>query len=71
MWTNNDRICCIKCKTCSFLKDKNGKGKKAKGTKNCFTKRKLKFKDYKNCLAATQLENEINELEKNEVNVDD
>ena len=34
---------------------------KAKGTK-CFIKRQ--FKDYKSCLEATQLENEINHLEK-------
>ena len=30
-------------------------------------KRKLKFKDYKNCFEATQLENQINHLEKNEI----
>ena len=37
--------------------------KKAKGTKECVIKRKLKFEDYKNCLEATQLENKINQLE--------
>ena len=31
--------------------------KKAKGTKKCIIKRKLKFQDYKNCLeAAAQIE---------------
>ena len=36
----------------------------------CAIKRKLKFKDYKNCLEATQLENNINHLEKNKVDVE-
>ena len=34
--------------------------KKAKDTKKCIIKRNIKFKDYKNCLEANQLENEIN-----------
>ena len=34
--------------------------KKAKGTKKCVIKRKLKFKNYKNCLKATHLKNKIN-----------
>ena len=38
--------------------------KTKKGTKKCFLKRKLKFKNYKNCLEATQLKNKINYLEK-------
>ena len=33
--------------------------KKAKDTKECVIKPKLKFEDYKNCLEATQHENEI------------
>ena len=33
--------------------------KKAKGTKKCVVKRKLKFEDYKHCLEPTQLENKI------------
>ena len=44
--------------------------KKAKGTKKCVVKRKLKFESYKNCLEATQLENKINYLEINEINID-
>ena len=40
---------------------------KAKGTKNCAISKKLKFKDYENCLKATLLENKINQLEKNMV----
>ena len=38
--------------------------KKAKETKNCDIKRKLKFEDYKNCLEAAQIGNKINHLEK-------
>ena len=33
-------------------------------------KRKLKFKDYKKCLKASQIENIINYLEKKEIDVD-
>ena len=38
--------------------------KKAKGTKKCVLKRKLKFQDYKDCLKAARLEIKINYLEK-------
>ena len=34
--------------------------KKAKGTKKCFVKRNHKFRDYKKCLKASQIENIIN-----------
>ena len=47
------------------LRAKTFKEKKVKGTKKCAIKRKLKFKEYKNCLEATQLENQINHPEKN------
>ena len=33
-------------------------------------KKRLKIKDYRNCLKATQIENKISQLEKNKVNVD-
>ena len=33
-------------------------------TKKCIMKIKLKFKDYKNCLKTTQLQNEINHFGK-------
>ena len=36
----------------------------------CFIKQNFKFEDCKNCYEATQLENEINQLEKNTLNVD-
>ena len=37
--------------------------------KRCVIQKKLKFKDQKHCLEATQLENEIIYLENNNVNV--
>ena len=44
--------------------------KNQKGRKKCVIKRKLKFENYKNCLEATQLNNKINYLEKNEISID-
>ena len=44
--------------------------KKAKGTQQCVIKRNLKFKDYKKCLKASQIENKINYLEKKNIDVD-
>ena len=46
---------CIQPKTYSYLMDDGGSDKKAKGTKKCVIKRRLKFNDYKDCL----LNNEI------------
>ena len=57
----------LRAKTYSCLMDDGTEDKKAKGTKKCVTKRKLKFENYKNCLEATQLENKINYLEKNKI----
>ena len=51
----DDRICCFKTKTYSYLMDDGGSDKKAKGTKNCVIKRRLQFNDHKDCL----LNNEI------------
>ena len=39
--------------------------KKAKDTKKCVIKRKIKFEGHKNCLQAAQIENKIDHLEKN------
>ena len=50
----------LRIKTQSYLRDNNDEGKEAKGTKECVTKGKLKFEDYKPCLEATQLENKVN-----------
>ena len=41
--------------------------KKKKPKKKCFIKRKLKFKDYKNCLKAAKMENKISHLEENKI----
>ena len=41
-----------------------------KCAKMCVIKRNLKFEDYKNCLEATQLENKINYVEKNNIDLD-
>ena len=40
----------LKIKTSSCLMDDGSKDKKAKDTKKCVKKRKLKFENYKNCL---------------------
>ena len=60
----------LRPKTYSYLRDYNDENKKAKGTKKCVVKRKLKFEDYNHCLEATQLENKINQLEKTKVAID-
>ena len=59
----------LRAKTYSYLIDGGSEDKKAKGTKKCVIKRKLKFENYKNCVEATQLENKINYLEKNKIDI--
>ena len=54
----------------SYLTDDGSEYKKAKGTKKCVIKRKLKFHDHKNCLKASQIINKVNYLEKKKINVD-
>ena len=44
----------LRAKTYNYRRDDSSEDKKAKGTKICVMKRKLKFEDYKNCLEATQ-----------------
>ena len=56
----------LRAKTYSYLKDNNDEYKKAKGTKEWVIKRYFKFRDNKNCLKASQIEN-INYLEKKEI----
>ena len=51
-------------KTHSYVIDDGSEDEKAKYTKKCAIKRKLKFENYKNCFKATQLENKINHKEK-------
>ena len=60
----------LRAKAYTYLKDYGSEDKKAKGTKKCVIKRKLKSEDYKNCFERTQLENKINQLEKTKVNID-
>ena len=57
-------------KTYSYLIDDGSEDKIAKGTKICVIKRKIKFENYTNCLEASQLENKIKYLEKNEISID-
>ena len=60
----------LRAKTYIYLTGDGSEDKKAKSTKKCVIKIKLKFENYKNCLEATQLENKTNHLEKNEIDVD-
>ena len=57
-------------KTYSYLTDDSDEDKNTKSTKMRVMKQKFEFEDYKYCFEATQLENEINQLEKNKLNVD-
>ena len=54
----------LRAKKIHLLTENSDEDKKAKGTKKCVTKRKLKFEDYKNCLEAPRLENKVNHFEK-------
>ena len=54
----------LRAKISTYLKDDNDEDKKAKGTKRCVIKRKIKFQGYRNHLEAAQIENKINHLEK-------
>ena len=60
----------LRTKPYGYLIDDGSKDKKAKGTKKCVIKRKLKFENYKNCLESTQLEDKISYLEKNKIGID-
>ena len=51
-------------KTYGYLISDVIEDKKAKHTKKCVIKRKIKFENYKSCLEAAQLQNQINHLEK-------
>ena len=53
----------------SYSTDDDSHVKKAKITETGVIKRKLKFENYKTCLEATQLENKIHHLQKNEIDV--
>ena len=66
-----EKFAAFRAKTYSYLTDKDDGDTKAKGTKKCVIKKKLKLKDQKNCLKAIQLENEVNQLGKNIVDTED
>ena len=57
-------------KTYSYLIDEGSEDKKAKGTKECVIKGKLKFENYINHLEATKLESKIKYLVKNKIDKD-
>ena len=59
----------LRAKAYSYLIDEGSEDKKAKDTKPCVIKRKVKFENYKSCLEATQVENKINHLEKNKTDI--
>ena len=59
----------LRTKTYSHLTNNNNKDKH-KSTKTCVVKGELIFEDFKHSLEATQVENKINHLEKNNVNLD-
>ena len=59
----------LRAKTYSYLTEDCSEDKKARGSKKCVIKRKLRFENYKNCLEATELENKINHLEKNKIDI--
>ena len=60
----------LRPKTYSHLTADKNENEKTKDIKKCAIKRKPKFEDYKNCLEATDLENERNHPEKNKINID-
>ena len=67
---NVDKFVGLRAKIYSYLTDDGSKDKKTKGTKKSVIKRKFMFEIYKNCLEATQLENNIKYLEENKIGID-
>ena len=57
----------LRAKKYSNLIYDSNEDKKAKGKKKCVTKGNFKLENYKTCLEPTQLENQINHLEKNKI----
>ena len=54
----------LRAKTYSYLIHDDSEDKKAKGTEKWVIKGKLKFENYQSSLEASQLDSEINYLEK-------
>ena len=59
----------LRAKSYSCLKENKYENKKATGTKKCLKKRKLKFRDSKNCLKSAQTNGTLKYLEKEKLNV--
>ena len=57
----------LRAKKYSYLKDNNNEDNRAKDTKKRVITRKLKFRDYKNCLEAAQIEIKIIYLNQKEL----
>ena len=60
----------LRAKACSYLIDDSSEDKNGKYTKKCAIKKKVKFENYKNCLETTQLDNKIDQQEKNKTGID-
>ena len=60
----------LRPRTYAYLKDNDDENKKARSTKRCAVKKKLKFQVCKKCLKASQIENIINYLEKKGTDAD-
>ena len=56
----------LRPKTYSYLTDDCEEDRKAKGTKKCVIKRRLKFNDYKDCLLNNQIVLKLKQRFKNE-----
>ena len=52
-WKIMNKFLGLRAKTYSYLIDDGSEDKKAIYTKKCVIKRRLKFKDYQNCLKTT------------------
>ena len=61
------KIAWFRAKAYNYLKENNNRDKKSKGAKMCVIKIKLKFRDYKICSEAAQIENKINYLENSKI----
>ena len=57
-------------KSYSYVIDDCSEDKKAKRTKKCVKKEKLKSENYKNYLAVSKLDNKIRYLQRNKINID-
>ena len=56
----------LRPKTYSYLTDDCKEDKKAKGTKKCVTKRRLRFNDYKDCLLSNEIILKLQQIFKSE-----